>query len=532
MTSKKRIVRNCIIWILIIALHLQVLNLIFLPKNTDALAATTVINGFYAEEKDSLDVVFFGSSQVALGISPMEIYEKYGIKSYNLTTGDQPIAATYYWVKEAYKRQKNMTAVIDIDMATNETGISEAAFIEAIDYMHWGLNRLGAIHAVTSLYKQNKWDFYVPFLRFHSRWSELSGKDFSYLLHRTRTNVKKGQYPLASLSAFDYRGIDDDPEAGIETEDGEPIILERNEKYLRKTAEFCREKGIKLVFIKTPITIWTAEQHNAVEELSESLDVPFLDMNMKPYPDSIGLDPKADYQGTDHLNILGAEKVSTALGQYLLDNHYVSIGAMKDGTGKGVEEQSAGESEVGGSGTDIKNSANAEAGDTSWNAQTLVWDHIRKNAKLPLEMDVDKYRDIVRSDEDYTVFMLYQDNGSADYTEEYAKMLSDWGIDEETTCSRKTLFIEITDRGENIVRKESDQEIRWSGAIGQDQKCTADIEVLPTGVKFMYDGVDHSVPNANGLHIIVYSNSEDRIIDSVCFTPVSNGDVYWSIRNF
>ena len=136
MTSKKRIVRNCIIWILIIALHLQVLNLIFLPKNTDALAATTVINGFYAEEKDSLDVVFFGSSQVALGISPMEIYEKYGIKSYNLTTGDQPIAATYYWVKEAYKRQKNMTAVIDIDMATNETGISEAAFIEAIDYMH------------------------------------------------------------------------------------------------------------------------------------------------------------------------------------------------------------------------------------------------------------------------------------------------------------------------------------------------------------------------------------------------------------
>ena len=46
MTSKKRIVRNCIIWILIIALHLQVLNLIFLPKNTDALAATTVINGF------------------------------------------------------------------------------------------------------------------------------------------------------------------------------------------------------------------------------------------------------------------------------------------------------------------------------------------------------------------------------------------------------------------------------------------------------------------------------------------------------
>ena len=75
MTSKKRIVRNCIIWILIIVLHLQVLNLIFLPKNTDALAATTVINGFYAEEKDSLDVVFFGSSQVALGISPMDLRE-------------------------------------------------------------------------------------------------------------------------------------------------------------------------------------------------------------------------------------------------------------------------------------------------------------------------------------------------------------------------------------------------------------------------------------------------------------------------
>lgn len=54
-------------------------------------APDRAISGFYEEKENSIDVLSIGTSAFVYGFSPMYIYDKYGIKAYNLSTPGQPI---------------------------------------------------------------------------------------------------------------------------------------------------------------------------------------------------------------------------------------------------------------------------------------------------------------------------------------------------------------------------------------------------------------------------------------------------------
>ena len=45
--------------------------------------------GFYAEEANSLDAVFIGSSTLRSSINPVELYKDFGITSYVIATSSQ-----------------------------------------------------------------------------------------------------------------------------------------------------------------------------------------------------------------------------------------------------------------------------------------------------------------------------------------------------------------------------------------------------------------------------------------------------------
>ena len=66
---------------------------------------------FYNCEQDTVDVIFVGGSMSYSGFSPMELYEKYGISSYNFGTSNQSMLAGYLWTMEACEKQ-NVKVVI------------------------------------------------------------------------------------------------------------------------------------------------------------------------------------------------------------------------------------------------------------------------------------------------------------------------------------------------------------------------------------------------------------------------------------
>ncbi len=57
----------------------------------------------YIQPKNSIDVVFMGSSHVHCDVNTALLWEKYGIAGYNYSGAEQPLWITYYYLKEICK---------------------------------------------------------------------------------------------------------------------------------------------------------------------------------------------------------------------------------------------------------------------------------------------------------------------------------------------------------------------------------------------------------------------------------------------
>ena len=96
---------------------------------------------------------------------------------------------------------------------------------------------------------------------------------------------------------------------------------EKAEEYLTKIYELCEENEIELVLVTTPAPDnWTYAKHNSVSDWADENDVKYLDMNLNV--DEIQIDWAKDTRdGGDHLNFLGATKLTAYFGSYLKDNY-------------------------------------------------------------------------------------------------------------------------------------------------------------------------------------------------------------------
>lgn len=308
-------------WVLACAAVIACLNPVFVPKWTQDLATSFTIDGFYAEEKNSLDVVFFGSSQVVCGISPMKIYEKNQIKSYVLGTGSQPLPCTYYWLLEMVKYQKPKAVVVDTWMAVDESVLDDETTRHAMDYMRFSANKIRAAFDVERVFRgrdgfeSTAASYLIPLLRFHSRWKELSPYDISYLF-ADKHFVRKGYCPGGIV----YEGDRKDYQ-GVKEDDSFPRreMSAYQREYLQKIIEYCKKEQITLLFVKTPLYYYDAGLHNTVADIAKENDVPFLDFNMRQTWSAANLDDTADFQSPAHLNISGADKISDYLADYLTE---------------------------------------------------------------------------------------------------------------------------------------------------------------------------------------------------------------------
>ena len=93
-------------------------------------------------------------------------------------------------------------------------------------------------------------------------------------------------------------------------------------EYLDKMQALCKDNGIQLILIKSPseYPYWYEEWDAQVAAWAEQNEVPYL--NMLLLSDEIGIDMQTDtYDGGMHLNLSGAEKLSTWFGAYLTENY-------------------------------------------------------------------------------------------------------------------------------------------------------------------------------------------------------------------
>ncbi len=262
---------------------------------------TEKIDGFYNSPQSEYDVIFFGSSNAYCSFNPLVIWEKTGVKSYVFATQQQPVWATYHYMVDAFDRQSPDVAVMDILMLShNDEYYDDGVNYTFCDNMPFSKNKLELIWA--SAPKGERFNLACRFMKYHSRWNELTKEDFEYRKSEMR-DYSKGFCMLT------------DTFSGAERQDVSGIIdsrqlSEKNLFYLNKIVDLCEDSGVELLLVKTPSNATPEEKryYNAVEAVAKERGVEFVDYNTR-YSE-IGLDLKNDFYDETHLNVKGAAKFS------------------------------------------------------------------------------------------------------------------------------------------------------------------------------------------------------------------------------
>lgn len=264
---------------------------------------TAKITGFYNEEPDSFDVLFFGSSHMYCSVDPAIFKEKTGLDSYVFATQLQPLWITYHYMIEALKIQNPRLMIVEVNMAGKygqEEYLDEATNHTAIDPIPMSLNKMRMIFA-SAPYGQRRY-YIFNIMKYHDRWEALEEVDY-VRGYGSSTDPEKG---YVRLNTIDEDIVWEDVEEITESAE----ISQKSIYYLNRIIDLSEETGIPLLLFKSPSNVTVQEKmyYNKVGELASERGVTYIDFNSSYHYNKIGLDLKEDFYDQMHLNENGVKK--------------------------------------------------------------------------------------------------------------------------------------------------------------------------------------------------------------------------------
>lgn len=266
--------------------------------------------------KTDYEVMFFGSSHLINSVFPMQLYNDYGIASYNMAGHDSHMPTTYGTLKLSLKYKKPKIAVLDVLRGNRKENLTKSDNAhKAFDAFPPSVSKFAVL---SEIFKESSWDendekrpnvmeLLNPFSLYHSRWAEKDIKlsslfDFSY-------NRELGAESRIAVSVPDnFKLVDKDSVSSFEFE----------YYWIEKFITYCRDHDIIPVLIAVPFPATEYDQYviKGVEDVSKKFDVPFINLF---YENIVDFDTDC-YDKNSHLNPSGARKVTDYLGRYLSEN--------------------------------------------------------------------------------------------------------------------------------------------------------------------------------------------------------------------
>lgn len=289
--------------------------------------STTMINGFYEEEKNDLEVVLIGSSNCFCSIDPIVLYKEYGITAYDFCSSSQPLNISVLYLKEAMKTQNPKVVALEVNMLTEQDGTENdpSAFRWGYTDIPFSIDKLKCIHQSLGKVDATYLSYVFPMEFYHNRWKELSKIDYTYMFE-DKTNYTKGYLRTQSV-------VEEPVDFSQYVYKGECQISDIQMEYLNEIYDICQENGTELLLFKAPREGWHNYHTDAVTAAAEEKGIEFVDYNTMI--DEVGLDVSADFRDKLHLNDFGAEKLSSHFGQFLKDHYELTDRRIdKDTTGE------------------------------------------------------------------------------------------------------------------------------------------------------------------------------------------------------
>jgi len=500
---------------------------IFIPKRFpyDKSNDAGKLKYYYNELKNNIDVLILGTSHSSRGILPMEMYEAFGIKSYNLSTSVQPIEASYFTLFEAIKDHTPKVVILDAsNLYINDEDPSR--WKTALDEMKIGKNKKNLAQEYLKKYTETGesiFELLFPLLGYHSRWKELSKQDISfYNINKTSfgkggmmctgiwgsvsidemNSIANGLLQNTEMSTYGYN-MNEYSERLEENIIYSTNISSENIEWLLKIKDLCDKYKIQLVMVKVPCvyspqsynSAWTIQKSEMMHNICNEYGITYYDIL---YDTDINFDcAKDSYDGGMHLNFYGAQKVSINLANYLKQHYELSF-----------------------------------ENNEQWDTDLIHYQKVRKIVLLELEQDFNTYvAKLIDEYKDNYIFIVASDDMSCGLNETDINLLRNLGLQMDFSNALQKSYIAVIENGKVTYESLSNRTLNYTG------KCSnSDIiyELYSSGwwtnpgSSIKLDGFEFGL-NSRGLNIVVYDDKRNLVLDSVGFDTCA--EYHIAIRN-
>lgn len=325
--TKGKIILVIVVFLLCAGLLFCYLNKVFSMGDADANRQT--FKAFYAEPKNTIDVMYLGTSASnRYFINPLA-YEEEGMTCFTVATMGMPMFFVPDLIDEVQKTQDPKLYVIELRwVLKNRDLITDAHIRRVTDNLRYSSIKRDALDTAFAQMDGSKGmlgdigdkglDYYIPILKYHGRLSEgnMSPGDFKLTATKNKTKgyvmsfnttkqvnqfpgrVSKKREPLSDIAETALNATLD--KCDTLTKDGKQVIF--------VLSPYCCLKGQKPIF-------------NTAFDKIRDRGYTVLDFNTPEMYDELGLDFDKDYYNSKHVNYIGAEKYTRWLTAYLKE-HY------------------------------------------------------------------------------------------------------------------------------------------------------------------------------------------------------------------
>ncbi len=282
-------ITKCVCFVLTLVCILYGASVLVTPKDNSESAGIHYVTamGYLAEPENSMDVLFLGDSLVYSGISPVYIWNEYGITSYDCSIPSEKFTFANNFCKTFLENQSPKVVFIESSVLYRELQQEDTATFDVQQFL--------------------------SVFTYHNRWKSLTKRDLNPEIEYTHIEPFRG-YRLSTVAKAGKTN-------GYFTETDEiRYVSNKNYKYLEKLKAMCDEKGAKLIIFSMPCQKnWNYKIHNGTVLAALKLGVDYLDMNLLTVQeDGFAMNWELDSRDKgEHLNNRGAEKVSEYLGKYI-----------------------------------------------------------------------------------------------------------------------------------------------------------------------------------------------------------------------
>lgn len=447
---------------------------------------TTTYAGFYDIEKNTVDVLFLGSSHGVTSFLPQELYNQYGITSYNLGCEQQGMVTSYYWLREALRYQSPKAVVLECYfcfpyMVDEPLNTEESYTRKAFDFMKWSPVKAEAVKTICGIDRaQDVWSYYFPNARYHTRWENLDRNDYTYGDMASHSELK-GFAPLYFyLGEAGENFVPHDADSSDEQAEMAPLMLE----YLDKITALCEENSISLILTITPAMAADLTKCNAVQAYADEKGLTFISFNEQNVYQQMDYQIAEDNCDDGHPNIWGAVKVTDYIGAVLSEQF-------------GIESKT----------------------DHQWEETKEDYAFIMDQCSLDHTGEIDAYLSALDHDQ-YTVVFASKDEFTYSLKESTMEILRRLGLSADLAGQDGCNYLAIVSDGEVLLEELSFEPIEYKGTILDGYiplYALSRKDEWGNGLtSVQIDGEEYS-KNESGLNVIVYNNQTRKIVDSVWF---------------